>query len=154
MIKQSLLVVSLLASMLAVPAFAQDPSAAVEMTRAEVNAAFNAIVSIGQYKTAVRQGGQDVVVDKFLDVSLAMRSTLLHDMTLLRAVASETSRLNDEARMRLLDDKAYGAEVLAIAEQKVKVEGLIRFTEKDLQLDKNPQITPMWGAALSALMTP
>lgn len=124
---------------------------AIEMTRAEATEAFNAIAQIGQYQVVAKQGGQEVATTKFLDVSLAMRSTLIRDTSILRSVALETGKLQEQARARLADDKAYNAELVAISQQKVPIDGLIRFSETDLQLDKNPQITPIIGSFLVVL---
>lgn len=130
-----------------VPAYAADT---VSMSRIDAMNAFNALVAIGEYTTTAKQGGQDVAVKKYLDVALPTRSALTHDLTVLRAVAMETVKLQDDAKARL-SGKELDAEMVAIAQQKVPVEGLILFSEADLQLDKNPQITPLLGSALEVL---
>lgn len=138
------------------------PALGFEMTRAEATGALNALAQIGQYKTAIKQAGQDIAVDRFLDVSTAMRSTLMRDVTVLRGIVQETAKLQEEAKIRsdarpvseaerLAD---FNSEISGIALEKVPVEGLVFFAEADLQLDKNPQITPLLGSALSVLMTP
>lgn len=131
----------------AVPASAAEP---VSMTRIDVMNAFNALAAIGEYTTAAKQGGQDVVVKKYLDVALPTRSALTHDLTVLKAVSMETIKLQDDAKARL-SGKELDAEMAAIAGQKVPVDGLIFITEAELQLDKNPQITLLIGSALEPL---
>lgn len=118
-------------------AYAAEP---ISMARVDAMSAFNALYAISEYTTSAKQGGQDVVVKKFLDVALPTRSALTHDLTVLKAVAMETVKLQDDAKARL-SGKELDVEMTAIAQQKVSVEGLMLITEADLQLDKNPQIT-------------
>lgn len=128
----------------------------VSMTRREATAALNALAAIGEpYKVTVKQAGQDVPVPKFLDVSPAMRSTLVRDTVILHGILVETAKLEEDAKQRLGSDAAaLERENNAISETKISVEGLILFAEADLQLDKNPQITLVQASALAVLETP
>lgn len=129
---------------------ARAGSITVIMTRGDALNAFNAIAAIGEYTTVARQAGQDVAVKKYLEVSLPMRAALTHDVAILRGVTLETVRLQDDARARL-DGRAFDAEIAAIGAQTVTIDGLTLFSEADLQLDKNPQITPLLASALLLL---
>jgi hypothetical protein len=139
--------------LLSAAAFAAEAPPPVTMTRADAMVAFNTLAAIGQpYKVTVKQGGQDVPVDKFLDVSAPMRSTLIHDLTALKAVAMETVKLEDDAKTRLGNDAAALAkEGETIAQEKVSIDGVITFSENDLALDKNPQISLLQASALAVI---
>lgn len=123
----------------------------IEITRGDAVAAFNAIGAIGQYKTAVKQGGQEVPVDKFLAVSPAMRSTLIRNAAALKPIVMDTLALQENAKRRLGDSAELAAEIEKIAQTIVPAD-VVLFTEADLQLAENPQITPLVGMALSPLV--
>lgn len=149
---RGLILVAILIGATVTRALAGD-TATVTMTRGDANAVVNAIAAISQpYKGTVRQGSQEVATDKFLDVSAPMRSILVHDMTVLKEKIGETARLQSDARQRLgNDERALARAIEDIAEEKITVEGLMLFTEADLQLDKNPQIGILQASALAVL---
>lgn len=133
----------------------------MQISRIDAMSAFNAISQIGEYQDSIKQAGQEVPVKRFLKVSPAMRSTLQHDATVLRALSLETMALNQSGDAQIdadpkytTDDARRSAKVAAqtvIGQQMVSVD-LMRFSEGDLALGDNPQITPSLGAALSALI--
>lgn len=131
-----------------------SPAAAdtVEMTRLDAINALKAIDTIAQYKAVAKQGGQDVVVDKYLDVTIAMRATLKQDYLALKARVVETQLLQEDAQRRLAHSATdLERELEAIALQKIKVDGLTLYNDADLHKDQNPQITIPLDAALSVL---
>jgi hypothetical protein len=123
------------------PAMAQTPET---ISRLEAAQASNAIAEIGQYQCPNSGPGAQPVVTCFLKVPVPMRSVLAHDMRILLEITKENqaalppnASVNDQAKL---------------GEQKVPVPDLQKFTEDDLHLADNPQITPVIEAMLAPLM--
>lgn len=155
---------------LALPSYAAEAPPPVTMTRAEANTAFNTLSSptypqkngFNQYETTIKQGGQDVIITRFLDVTPEMRSTLVRDYRVLHDTAMDTAKLHEDAKKRIDADEKYKttteravaleAEDMVILQQKVDIVGLTTFTDSDLQPGKNPQVTIPMSASLAPLM--
>jgi len=119
------------------------------LTRADINAAANAIVAIGQYPCT---DTSEKPATCWLKVSIATRSALSHDLILFKPIVSETQIGAPQIANPNKLTNAEMVQQLKWGQQEVPVPGLVKISEADLDLANNPQITPVMEANLSAIL--
>lgn len=127
------------------PAVAQEISSpSGTISRYDAFQASNAITELGQYPCPNTGPGEQPTITCFLKVPVPMRSVLYHDKHILSEIVKENADATPPNATQL--------ELAKVGQQRVPVQGLQKFTEEDLHLADNPQITPDVESRLYPLM--